>query len=271
MTQPQHVPDLVRRHRLQVHRLRRGLLAQVHRPPLRRVQVQLPPLRREGVRQHPQLPVERLPVAVVAAVEPHPHVRRPVVRRLHEAHRDHLRPPRERAPKRRRHVSAADVVDGVRRRQGVGQRQWILAGPTRLAGEEGEPLGQTGSVRRRRGDRVRDAAAGGHQLGEGGGVELAGDGEAEISLVQKDGRLEPGVEGVGVQLGPIRLGQITEPDQVQLEAGESADVASALQVQEVAEGTPRVVRGDGFEEGSLPVVLELVVEGSRRRREGKVE
>ncbi|KAK3429001.1 hypothetical protein EUGRSUZ_E00420 [Eucalyptus grandis] len=241
VAQPQDVADLVRRHRLQIDRHLRLLPLEVQRPRLRRVEVDPPVLRRERVRQHPQYPVERLPVPVVPPVEPDPDVRLPVLHRLDEAHRDHRRPPRERAPEHRPHVLLAQVPDRVLRRERVAERRGLRPVPPRPPGEV-----RVAPQRLRAVDGgVPDAAPGRHDGRYGLGVELAGDVEPEVGLERDDGGLEVVIEHVR-EVGDGG-GEVPEPAEVPLELRHAVHLAPLPGVLEPREVPPRGIPGvDGY-------------------------
>ncbi|KAF8019321.1 hypothetical protein BT93_G0102 [Corymbia citriodora subsp. variegata] len=244
VAQPQHVADFVRRHGLQIDRHPRLLRLEVQRPRLRRVEVDPPVLRRERVRQHPEHPVERLPVPVVPTVEPDPDVRRPVILRLHEAHRDHHRPPRERAPEHRPNVRRAQVHDRVLGRERVAQRRRRRPVPSRPPGEVRVAPQRPPAVAALDGG-VPDAAPGRHDGRYGLRVELAGDREPEVGLVRHDRGLEVVVEHVR-EVGVGRR-EVPEPAEIPLELRHAVHVAPLAGVHEPREVPPRGVPGvDGY-------------------------
>uniref|UniRef100_A0A0E0BDM5 Uncharacterized protein n=1 Tax=Oryza glumipatula TaxID=40148 RepID=A0A0E0BDM5_9ORYZ len=237
--------DLVRRHGLQVDGRRRRVDVEVHRPVLRRVEVEPPVLWGEGVAEDAERPVERHAVAVVAGVEAHLDVGRLVVVRLDEAHGDRPRPPRERALEHGTHGGRRQVADGGRRRDGVGQHdRRVRPRPPRLALEEREPADHAALRPRRERDGhgalhiiVPDAAARRHDLIERGVIEPAGDRQAEPRLVPPHGDLEVLVEGVR-RVTP-RLRHVPEPRQVPLQLREPRDMAPSPRVEQLLERVPR--------------------------------
>ncbi|GER55968.1 biotin synthase [Striga asiatica] len=122
------MPDLVHRHRLQIHRRERRPAEKipVHHPALVAVQVAPPRRRRE------RYPVERLPVTVLPREKPDPDVRPAAGRRLDERQRGNLRPPFESPGEDRPDL----VRQPVRRIEGVSQLA-PAGGPPRPVWEEG--------------------------------------------------------------------------------------------------------------------------------------
>ena len=196
-----------------------------------------PVLGGERVSQNPQNSIKRFSVAVIPEIKPDRDVRLIVLRRLPETHRNHRRPPRERALEHHPDFRHAHPVDHVIRRERIRESHRSSASPPRLPVEVSVVTRGVDSMR----GGVGDAAPRRHDGRYSIGVEFPCDWQAEALLVTEDGGLELGIEGVREVGRCFGESEVSETVEVLFEFRHAADVAASLGVQELGEIVPRGV------------------------------